>query len=59
MELVILILGVGLLVGLILRKREDNTMQTLSKGCGCLIVLIIILILASAFFMYYYYEANP
>lgn len=59
MELVILILGVGLLVGLILRKRDDNTMQTLSKGCGCLIVLFVVLILASAFFMYYNLEPNP
>jgi hypothetical protein len=47
---IITILAIALIVGLIIRKKDDNTMQTLSKGCGCLVVLIIIAIL-----LFYYY----
>ena len=43
MEAIIVILGIGLIVGLIIRKKGDNTMDTLSKGCGCLFVILIIL----------------
>jgi uncharacterized ion transporter superfamily protein YfcC len=41
MEL-ITFLAIALIVGLIIRKKDDNTMQTLSKGCGCIVVFIII-----------------
>tara|TARA_B100001175_G_C19492360_1_gene633356 strand:+ start:283 stop:441 length:159 start_codon:yes stop_codon:yes gene_type:complete len=43
MEAIIVILGIGLIVGLIIRKKGDNTMDTLSKGCGCLFVILLIL----------------
>ena len=43
MEAIVLILGIGLIVGLIIRKKGDNTMDTLSKGCGCLFVILILL----------------
>ena len=48
MELVGL-LALALIVGLFLRKRGDNTMDTLSKGCGCLILLVVILFLVYVF----------
>ena len=48
MELVGL-LALALIVGLFLRKRGDNTMDTLSKGCGCLILLVVILFLVYLF----------
>ena len=48
MELVGL-LALALIVGLFLRKRGDNTMDTLSKGCGCLILLVVILFLIYVF----------
>jgi len=43
MELIVL-LALGLLVGLLIRKKGDNTMDTMGKGCGCLLwgALIII-----------------
>tara|TARA_B110000090_G_C13061981_1_gene323790 strand:+ start:163 stop:336 length:174 start_codon:yes stop_codon:yes gene_type:complete len=44
MELIILILAIALILGLIIRKRGDNTMQTLSKGCGCLVFFVLVLI---------------
>ena len=43
MEAIVVLLGIGLIVGLIIRKKGDNTMDTLSKGCGCLFVILIIL----------------
>tara|TARA_Y200000002_G_scaffold44777_1_gene32411 strand:- start:122 stop:295 length:174 start_codon:yes stop_codon:yes gene_type:complete len=48
MELVGL-LALALIVGLFLRKRGDNTMDTLSKGCGCLVLLVVILFLVYVF----------
>jgi hypothetical protein len=33
------LLAFCLILGLIIRKRGDNTMDTLSKGCGCFSVL--------------------
>ena len=44
MELIVLLFGVALLIGLILRKKGDNTMDTLSKGCGCVFWLIFLFI---------------
>jgi|TARA_B100000963_G_C22162730_1_gene466735 hypothetical protein len=43
MELVGL-LALALIVGLIIRKRGDNTMDTMGKGCGCLFIGFIIII---------------
>lgn len=43
MEAIVVILGIGLVVGLIIRKKGDNTMDTLSKGCGCLFVIILLI----------------
>ena len=43
MEAIVVLLGIGLIVGLIIRKKGDNTMDTLSKGCGCLFVILLIL----------------
>ena len=45
MEFIVLVLGLGLLAGLVVRKKGDNTMDTLSKGCGCIIVFAIIIFL--------------
>ena len=36
MELIVLLIGCALLIGLFLRKKGDNTMDTLGKGCGCM-----------------------
>ena len=44
MELIVLVLGIALILGLIVRKKGDNTMDTLSKGCGCFTTSIILLI---------------
>ena len=52
MEFIVLVLGLGLLAGLVVRKKGDNTMDTLSKGCGCIILIIIILTI------FYTYQAS-
>ena len=52
MEFIVLVLGLGLLVGLVVRKKGDNTMDTLSKGCGCIFVIIILLMI------FYTYQAS-
>ena len=52
MEFIVLVLGLGLLVGLVVRKKGDNTMDTLSKGCGCIVVIIILLMI------FYTYQAS-
>ncbi len=57
MELIILFLFVVLIIGLIVRKKGDNTMDTMSKGCGCLIGLFVLGIIALAFFIYHIH--NP
>ena len=49
MEAIVVLLGIGLIVGLIIRKKGDNTMDTLSKGCGCLFLAVILLVI---FFTY-------
>jgi uncharacterized ion transporter superfamily protein YfcC len=33
-----------LILGLIIRRKGDNTMDTLSKGCGCFVILFILFI---------------
>ena len=48
MEAIVVLLGIGLIVGLIIRKKGDNTMDTLSKGCGCLFVIAILLMILFA-----------
>ena len=48
MEAIVVILGIGLLIGLLVRKKGDNTMDTLSKGCGCLFVIAILLMILFA-----------
>jgi len=50
MELIIGILAIALIIGLFLRKKGDNTMDTLSQGCGCLIVAFILLLLFGAIY---------
>ena len=52
MEFIVLVLGLGLLAGLVVRKKGDNTMDTLSKGCGCIVVIIIFLMI------FYTYQAS-
>ena len=52
MEFIVLVLGLGLLAGLVVRKKGDNTMDTLSKGCGCIVVTIILLMI------FYTYQAS-
>ena len=53
MELIILGLFVVSVAGLIIRKRGDNTMDTMSKGCGCIIGTFVLLIIAYVVFLYY------
>lgn len=54
MELLIGILLVALIIGLFVRKKGDNTMDTLSKGCLWLFLLVL------AFVLYYmWYLNNP
>ena len=50
MELVGL-LALCLIIGLIIRKKGDNTMDTLSKGCGCFVIGIIVVIGIMVFVM--------
>ena len=38
------LLAFCLILGLIIRKRGDNTMDTLSKGCGCFSVLFFLVV---------------
>ena len=50
MELIVL-LAIGLIIGLLIRKRGDNTMDTMGKGCGCMFIgFIIIIALGIAFY---------
>ncbi|GAB5563572.1 MAG: hypothetical protein Wins2KO_06350 [Winogradskyella sp.] len=35
-------LGLCLILGLIIRKKGDSTMDTLSKGCGCFVTLFVL-----------------
>ena len=41
----IALLAIALIVGLIIRNKGDNTMDTLSKGCGCLVIGFFILLI--------------
>ena len=43
MEVLVGLLALGLLVGLLFRNKGDNTMDTLSKGCGYIIALVFLL----------------
>ena len=33
-----------LILGIIIRKKGDNTMDTLSKGCGCFSILFFLFV---------------
>jgi len=33
-----------LILGIIIRKKGDNTMDTLSKGCGCFSILFFLVV---------------
>ena len=35
-------LGLCLILGVIIRKKGDSTMDTLSKGCGCFVTLFVL-----------------
>ena len=48
MEAIVVLLGIGLIVGLIIRKKGDNTMDTLSKGCGCLFVIALLIFILTS-----------
>ena len=48
MEFIVILLGIGLIVGLIIRNKDDNTMETLSKGCGCMFGIVLLLIILYA-----------
>ena len=50
MEFIIILLGIGLIVGLIVRDKGDNTMETLSKGCGCMFGIVLLLIILYAIY---------
>jgi len=47
------LLALALLIGLFIRNKGDNTMDTMSKGCGC-IVIATLLILWIVFFLLMY-----
>ena len=51
MEFLIGILIVSLFIGLLVRSKGDNTMDTLSKGCFYLFILVFLLIV---YFLWYY-----
>ena len=36
-----------LVVGLIVRKKGDNTMDTLGKGCGCVVLVFLLVVVVS------------
>ena len=57
MELLVLIICLGLIVGLVVRNKGDNTMDTLSKGCGCMTTFIILLILITLLAIWF--TTNP
>ena len=44
-----------LVVGLIVRKKGDNTMDTLGKGCGC-VVLVFVLVVVVSIMVYVMFE---
>ena len=46
MEFLVGLLAIGILVGLFVRNRGDNTMDTLGKGCSTLIIIALILLFA-------------
>ena len=47
MDLILFGLLVVFIVGLVVRKRGDNTMDTFSKGCGCLFLIFILIIIGA------------
>ncbi|MBT6654975.1 hypothetical protein N9C50_02080 [Flavobacteriaceae bacterium] len=38
------VLVLCLILGILIRKKGDNTMDTLSKGCGCFSVLFFLVV---------------
>ena len=54
MELIVIILFIALIIGLIIRNKGDNTMDTLSKGCGCMIILFFLFM-----FLAIWFTTNP
>ena len=52
MELLVILLVFALIIGLVIRNKGDNTMDTLSKGCGCMVTLFVILICSILYVMY-------
>ena len=50
MEFLIGILLISLIIGLFVRNKGDNTMDTLSKGCLYLFVIVLLFVL---YFMWY------
>ena len=44
MEFLVGLLAIGIFVGLFVRNRGDNTMDTLGKGCSTLIIIALILL---------------
>ena len=33
-----------LILGIIIRRKGDNTMDTLSKGCGCFVIFFVLFV---------------
>jgi hypothetical protein len=33
-----------LILGIIIRRKGDNTMDTMSKGCGCFVILFVLFV---------------
>jgi hypothetical protein len=33
-----------LVLGIIIRRKGDNTMDTMSKGCGCFVILFVLFV---------------
>ena len=55
MEFLVGLIALGIVVGLLVRNRGDNTMDTLGKGCSTLIFIAALLWLA----FYYFFYLNP
>jgi len=52
METIIAILIIAFIIGLLTRSKGDGFLDTLSSGCGSLIVIIIILVVLAVFLLY-------
>ena len=46
MEFLVGLLAIGIFVGLLVRNRGDNTMDTLGKGCFTIIIIVLLMLVS-------------